>query len=430
VICVKFIKENYDFLKESIIKRGQGEKSEWLDIILERDKKWRLLKQKADKLRQKRNELTDQIRELKVKKKPYDLILKQAQSVPGKITLMENEMSELKTQISSYLEKLPNVLHEKVPTGKDEKDNIPFKFFKERTTTNFELLNHSELLEKSGLADFEAGRTNSGQGFNYLLGEMAELDLALQRFGIDFLLKKGFKLVIPPLALNKKTLGGAVPLDEFKDVIYKIEEEDLYLVATAEQPLVSLYSNKTFNKEDLPIKICAVTPCFRKEIGSRGVDTKGLFRMHQFNKVEQVIISDTESSYDLLEEMENITEEFFKKLGIPFRVIEICSGDLGPKQTKQYDMEAWFPRQQEYQEITSASSTGEYQSTTLNIKYLDKDEKKYCHMLNNTMVATSRAMVAILENFQNKDRTITIPKVLRKYMGGKKKIGGLKNERK
>lgn len=413
-------------MKNSLKKRGHEEKVEWLDIILERDKKWRALKQKADKLRQKRNELTNKIRELKSQKKHFDLILKQAQSIPGKIALMENEMTELKKQIDSYLEKLPNILHEKVPLGKDEKDNVPFKFFKERPSDNLELLNHSDLLEKTDLANFDAGRTNSGQGFNYLTGELAELDLALQRFGIDFLLKKGFQVVVPPLALNKKALCGTVPLDEFKDVIYKIEDEDLYLIATAEQPLVSLNSNKTFSKEDLPIKICAITPCFRKEIGSRGVDTKGLFRMHQFNKVEQVIVSDQESSYDLLEEMESITEEFFKKLEIPFRVIEICSGDLGPKQTKQYDIEAWFPRQQEYQEVTSASNTGEYQSATLNIKYTEGEEKKFCHLLNNTMVATSRAMVAIIENFQNKNGTITIPKALRKYMNGKKKIGGFK----
>ncbi len=426
MLYVKFIKENCNLLKNSLKKRGHEEKVEWLDIILERDKKWRALKQKADKLRQKRNELTNKIRELKSQKKHFDLILKQAQSIPGKIALMENEMTELKKQIDSYLEKLPNILHEKVPLGKDEKDNVPFKFFKERPSDNLELLNHSDLLEKTDLANFDAGRTNSGQGFNYLTGELAELDLALQRFGIDFLLKKGFQVVVPPLALNKKALCGTVPLDEFKDVIYKIEDEDLYLIATAEQPLVSLNSNKTFSKEDLPIKICAITPCFRKEIGSRGVDTKGLFRMHQFNKVEQVIVSDQESSYDLLEEMESITEEFFKKLEIPFRVIEICSGDLGPKQTKQYDIEAWFPRQQEYQEVTSASNTGEYQSATLNIKYTEGEEKKFCHLLNNTMVATSRAMVAIIENFQNKNGTITIPKALRKYMNGKKKIGGFK----
>lgn len=421
-----FIKENYDLLKESLKKRGQEDKIDWLDIILERDKKWRALKQKSDKLRQKRNELTDKIRELKSQKKHYDLVLKQAQSVPQKLALIENEMSELQTQINSYLLKLPNILHEKVPVGKDEKDNVPFKFFKENPKDEQEIFNHSELLEKTNLANFDAGRINAGQGFNYLTGELAELDLALQRIGMDFLIEKGFTPVITPLALNKKTISGTVPLDEFKDVIYKVEDEDLYLIATAEQPLVSLNANKIFEKEDLPIKICAITPCFRKEIGSRGVDTKGLFRMHQFNKVEQVVISNQEESYDLLEEMESITEDFFKKLEIPYRVIEICSGDLGPKQTKQYDIEAWFPRQKEYKEITSASNTGEYQAAALNIKYKEGEEKKFCHLLNNTMVATSRAMVAIIENFQNKDGTITIPKALRKYMNGKKKIGGFK----
>jgi seryl-tRNA synthetase len=426
MLYINFIKENYGRVKESLNKRGQPEKEEWLNIILERDKKWRILKQKADKLRQKRNELTEQIRKLKTDKKPYDNILRQAKEIPNKISIIENEMSELKTQINSYLGKLPNILHEKVPIGKNENDNVPFKFSGKKPEFNFELISHGELLEKTGLADFEAARTNAGQGFNYLEGDLAELDLALQRFGIDFLLKKGFKLVLPPLVLNRSTLGSTVTLQDFEDTIYKFEDEDLYLIGTGEHPLVSKYKNKTLNRKDLPIKICTLTPCFRKEIGSHGVDTKGLFRVHQFYKVEQVIISDHESSYELLDQMEGITEEFFKKLDLPFRVVEICSGDLGDKQTKQYDIEGWFPRQEEYRELTSASNTEEYQSAALNTKYIEGDEKKFCHMLNNTMVATSRAMVAIIENFQNKDGTITIPKQLRKYMNNKKKIGGFK----
>ncbi len=426
MLYINFIKENYERLKESLNKRGQPEKEEWLNIILERDKKWRLLKQKADKLRQKRNELTEQIRKLKTDKKPYDNILRQAKEIPNKISIIENEMSELKNQINSYLIKLPNILHEKVPLGKTENDNVPFKFSGKKPEFNFELLSHGKLLEKTGLVDFEAARTSAGQGFNYLEGELAELDLALQRFGIDFLLKKGFKLVLPPLALNRSTLGSTITLQDFEDTIYKIENEDLYLIGTGEHPLISKYKNKILNKKDLPIKVCTLTPCFRKEIGSHGVDTKGLFRVHQFYKVEQVVISDHESSYELLDQMEGITEEFFKKLDLPFRVVEICSGDLGDKQTKQYDIEGWFPRQEEYRELTSASNTEEYQSAALNTKYTEGDEKKFCHMLNNTMVATSRAMVAIIENFQNKDGTITIPKQLRKYMNNKKKIGGFK----
>jgi len=228
--------------------------------------------------------------------------------------------------------------------------------------------------------------------------------------------------------LNKKTMGGTVDLEDFKEVIYKIGDEDLYLIATGEHPLVSLFKNKTFRKEELPIKLATITPCFRKEIGSHGVDTKGLFRMHQFYKVEQVIISDQESSWKYMEEMQKITEDFYKKLKIPFRVIEMCSGDLGYKQAKQYDIEAWFPRQNKYGEVTSASNTTTYQSVPLNIRYIDGEEKKYVHMLNNTMVATSRTMVAIIENFQNKDNTITVPRALRKYMFRIKKMGRKRNE--
>jgi len=426
MLYVRFIKENYEKLKDSLIKRNQSEKIEWLDIILERDKKWCLLKQKTDKLRHKRNELTEQIRQLKTEKKPYDSILNLAKEIPSKISSIEDEMSELKKQIDSYLERLPNVLHEKVPVGKDSNNNVPFRFFKEKNLSKFELKNHGELLEKSKLVDFEAARRNTGQGFNYLLGELAELDLALQRFGIDTLLKKGFKLILPPVMLNRETLSGTVTLQDFEDTIYKVQNEDLYLIGTGELPLVSMYKDTTFHKKDLPIKVCTITPCFRKEIGSRGVDTKGLFRVHQFYKVEQVVISDHENSYKILEEMQSITEDLFKKLEIPFRVVEICSGDIGGKQAKQYDIEGWFPRQKEYKELTSASNTEEYQSAALNIRYLDGEEKKFCHMLNNTMIATSRAMVAIIENFQNEDGTITVPKALRPYIGDRKKIGGYK----
>jgi len=284
---------------------------------------------------------------------------------------------------------------------------------------------HAEFIEELGFADFEKGRLNSGQGFNYIMGDLARLDLALQNYGVDFLIKKGFKLINPPLLLNKDTLNSTLNFGEFEDVIYKVENEELHLIGTGEHPLVALYKNKIFKKEELPIKICTLTPCFRKEIGSHGVDTKGLFRVHQFYKVEQVIICAEEESYKHLEEMQKISESFYKKLKIPFRVSEICSGDLGYKQTKQYDIEAWFPRQEKYREITSASNTTDYQSIPLNIKYTDGENKKFVHMLNNTMVATSRVLVGIIENFQKKDGKILVPRPLRKYMGYSRKIGGL-----
>lgn len=427
MINIKFIRENPDLIKKNLEKRNQNEKAEWVDKIITNDTRWRNLKQKADKLRNKRNILTAEIKELKKKGQDVAPRIKLAKEIPSKIQTIECEMEELLKQNISYQSQLPNLLHDSTPLGKSEEDNIPFNFYiEEPKKAKFELRNHVDILEKTHLANFEAGRKNAGQGFNYLLGDMAHLDLAIQNYGVDFLTKKGFQLISVPLMMNKGALQGAVNFEDFRDVIYKVDGEDLHLIGTGEHPLVALFKNKTFNEKDLPIKICTLTPCFRKEIGGHGVDSKGIFRMHQFYKVEQVVISNQEESYVHLEEMQKISEDFFKSMKIPFRVVKICSGDLGPKMAKQYDIEAWYPREQKYKEVTSAGNTTEYQSAKLNIKYIDNNgEKKYAHLLNNTMVATSRAMVAILENFQNEDGTINVPKPLRKYMN-KKKIGGFK----
>jgi seryl-tRNA synthetase len=426
---IKIIREEPELVKKNLEKRHHEDKIPWIDLILKQDKKWRLLKTKADKLRHKRNELTEEIRVLKSKNKDISQKLKLAKELPDKIKKIEEEMHELKEEIETYLKRLPNMLHESVPSGKDSNDNIPIRFWGKQTQHKFELKPHGEFLEEKGLADFETAARVAGSGFYYLKGDLVLLDLALQRYGIDFLLKRGFMPVSPPLALNKGSIRCAINFEDFRDVIYKIEQEDLYLIPTAEHPLVALFKDKTLKKEDLPIKLCGLTPCFRKEIGSHGVDTRGIFRVHQFYKVEQVIVSNQEDSYKYLVEMEKISEDFFKSLKIPFRVVEIFAGDLGPKMAKQYDIEAWFPRQNAYKEVTSAGNTTTYQAVSLNAKYIDGNEKKYVHLLNNTMVATARAMVAIIENFQKKDGTIVIPKVLRKYMNGKKKIKGLeKNE--
>jgi seryl-tRNA synthetase len=426
MIDIKFLRDNPEIIKNNLKRRYQEEKIEWIETIISNDKRWRNLKQKADRLRQQRNTLTDEIRELKQKGQDITPRLKLAKEIPNKISTIESEMEELKQHNDNYLKQIPNILHESVPEGKTEEQNKPFRFFLEDPKPkDFELRSHVDLLEKSNLANFDVGRSSAGQGFNYLIGDMARLDLAIQRYGVEFLEKKGFQLIGTPLLLNKATLQGAVNLEDFRDVIYKVEGEDLYLIGTGEHPLVALNKNKTFNEKDLPIKLCTITPCFRKEIGGHGVDSKGIFRMHQFYKVEQVIISNQEDSFKYMEEMEKISEDFFKELKIPFRVIEICAGDLGPKMARQYDIEAWFPREQKYKEVTSAGNTTDYQAVKLNIKYIDEEgNKKYVHMLNNTMVATSRAMVAILENFQNSDGTINVPKPLKKYLG-KKKIGGI-----
>ncbi len=409
---------------KTLEKRQQPEKISLVNHLIKEDSLWRSNLKKLESLKQTRNELTHQIIQFKKEKKDSARFIKEAKELPEKIKELEESTTALKKKIDEELLQIPNILDQKVPLGKSEKDNPVIKTVGKPKSVSFNLLSHIELVENLGLADFEAGRTVAGKGFNYLKGDLALLDHSLQRYGVDYLLKKGFTLVVPPMLLNFESLRGALNgLKDFEEVIYKVEKEDLYLIGTAEHSLVSMFKDKTLQKDDLPLKVCALTPCFRKEIGAHGVDTKGLFRMHQFNKVEQVMISPPEKSEDNLEEMQKITESFFKSLEIPFRVIEICSADLGAKFSRQYDIEAWFPRQKEYKEVTSAGNCTDYQSRALNIKFYDKGNRVYPHLLNNTMVATSRAMVCILENYQQRNGTIKVPKVLQPYMGNKKVIG-------
>lgn len=423
MIDIKVIRETPELVKENIKKKFQNEKLKIFDDLLKIDREWRELKSEGDSLRAKRNTISKEISELKKSGISSSAKMKEAQKIPLQLEEIENNSKLLEEKRDSLLSQLPNIMHESVPIGKDASENKEIKKWGNIPKQNFEIKNHAELIENMGMADFEAGRSNSGEGFNYIMGDIALLDHALQRYGVDFLLKRGFTLVVPPMMLNFETLLGALNgLKDFEEVVYKIDKENLYMIGTAEHALVSLKKNKILRKEELPLKLCALTACFRKEIGSHGVDTKGLFRMHQFNKVEQVVYSLPESSYEILEEMQKITEDFFQSLGIPYRVIELCSGDLGAKFTKQYDIEAWFPRQKAYREVTSAGNCTDFQARALNIKYYDKEEKKYTHILNNTMVATSRAMVAILENYQQKDGSVEVPKVLQPYMFGKKKI--------
>jgi seryl-tRNA synthetase len=420
MLDLNYIRSYPDLVKENLKKRFKTEQIKWVDDILKFDKEWRALKQESDNFRQRRNTISEEINKAKKAGKNVDKLVKEAAEIPARIKIVEDDMAKAQEKVQYYLLRIPNILHPSVPIGNDAKDNVEIKKWGRPKKFDFELKNHVEWAEQLGLADFEQGTVVAGKGFNYLKGKLALLDLALQQYGLKFITKQGFTPIIPPMMLNRETLGGAVDLSAFEEVIYKVENENLYMIGTAEHSLVTSKKNKMFAEKELPYKICAVTPCFRKEIGGHGVDMKGLFRMHQFNKVEQVAFTKPENSFDTLEEMQKITEEFFKSLEIPFRVIEICSGDLGGKFAKQYDIEAWFPRQNAYREVTSAGSCTDYQARRLNIAYKTPEGKKYVHILNNTMVATSRAIVAILENFQNKDGSVTVPKVLQKYTGFKK----------
>ncbi len=421
MIDINLIRENPELVKENIKQRNKPEKISLLNNLISLDKEYRQDLQIIESLRHERNIISEKINLLKKSNKDASKEIKRAKELPEEIKNLEEKNNIRKSQLDSLLLEIPNLLNEDVPFGKDGLDNPVIKKVGKPKKLNFELKNHAELLEQLGYADFEQGISNAGKGFNYLSGDIAILDLALQRYGVEFLIKNKFTPIVPPMLLNHKTLLGALNgLKDFEDVVYKVDKEDLYLIGTAEHSLVTFYKNKMLREEDLPRKIFAVTPCFRKEIGGHGIDTKWLFRMHQFNKVEQVIFTKPEESLKILKYMQGLTESFFKSLEIPFRVIEICSGDLGNKFAKQFDIEAWFPRQNEYKEVTSAGSCTDFQARALNIKYLDRNnEKKYVHILNNTMVATSRAMVAIIENHQQKDGSIKIPKALHKYTGFK-----------
>ena len=424
MLDINMVRENPELVKASEKKRNRD--PALVDEVLSIDAEWRKSLRKVEDLKHQRNVVSEEINTAK-KAKNNSLAeekIKKMRSVVDDIKRLEQEVEQLLTARNEKLALLGNILQKEVPVGKDAQDNKVIKKWGKITKSTFELQNHAELLEKLGYADFDAGISNAGQGFNYLKGDTALLDLALQRYGVDFLLKNGFAPVTPPLMLNYKTLLGALNgLKDFQDVVYKIENEDLYLIGTAEHSLVASLKNKIISEKELPIKLFAVTPCFRKEIGGHGIDMKWLYRMHQFNKVEQVVFSAPEQSGKMLKYMQGLTEKFFQSLGIPYRVLEICSGDLGLKFARQWDIEAWFPRQKEYREVTSAGTCTDFQANALNIKYVKDGEKKSVHILNNTMVATSRAMVAILENFQTKKGTVKIPKVLWPYMNGVREMG-------
>ncbi len=423
MLDIRFVRENPEIIKKDLEKREDKEKLKLLDEALSKDKDYRELLYKVQELKHKRNIVTNEINELKKQKKDISKKIKEAKELPDKIKDIDERINELKKEIIYCLMRLPNILHNSVPKGKDENDNKVIREWGEKPKFGFKLKSHGELIESLGLADFDNAAKVSGNGFYYLLGEIALLDLALQKFALDNLIKKGYKLVQPPLMLRRKPYEGVTDLNDFETMMYKIDKEDLYLIATSEHAIAAMYINKIFNEDELPKKFVGISPCFRREIGSHGIDTKGLFRVHHFNKVEQFIFCKPEDSWKLHEELIKNAEELIKKLKLPYRVVNICTGDIGTVAAKKYDIDAFMPRENKYQEIISCSNCTAYQATRLNIKYRKGSEKIYIHTLNSTAIATSRTIRAIIENYQQKDGSIKVPTVLIPYMNGIKVIG-------
>jgi seryl-tRNA synthetase len=331
-----------------------------------------------------------------------------------------------KQQADQILLNLPNLVHESVPIGKDENDNVEVKKWGTIPSFHFKPLDHIDLGLKHDLIDVEKAGQVAGARFYYLRDELVRLNIALLHYGLDFIAGKGFQLFQPPYLLHRNVVAGAVALSDFEDVIYKVEGEDLYLLATAEHALLAFHMDEIVDGAKLPLHYAAVSPCFRKEAGAHGRDTKGIFRVHQFEKVEQFIYSRPEDSWNLHEELLRNLEEFWQTLKLPYRIVNVCTGDLGTVAAKKYDLEAWLPGQGKYREMASCSNCTSYQAVRSRIRYREKPSEptKYLHTLNSTLVATERAIVAILENYQKPDGTIQIPEVLRKYMGGQETIPG------
>ena len=422
MLDIKFIRENQKLVKDNIKKKFQNDKVKLVDEVIDKDEKYRALLQQVEKLRHKRNVVTKEINDLKKQGKDIKAKLKEAKIIPEKIKAKDEKIKQLKNEIKELLFTIPNIIHKSVPIGKDESENVEREKIGKPKKFNFDVKSHVEICEELEVGDFDSSARVSGKGFFYLKGDLALLNQALIRFGIDFMVKKKYLFVEPPLMIREQILNGVYSHKEIEELSYKIEDEDLFLIATSEHPLIGMFINQTVNKNELPIKLSAYSQCFRKEVGSHGIDEKGLYRTHQFNKVEMITLCEPEDSYKHYDDMLNLTKQIFKKLGIPTRVLEFCSGNLPNLKAKSADLEAWSPRRKQYFEIASVTNMEAAQARRLNIKATNGKEKYYVHTLNNTAIATSRAMVAILENYQNKNGSVSIPKALQPYMNGKKKI--------
>lgn len=426
MLDIKFIRENPEVVKENLKKKFQDEKIVLVDELLKEDELYRSLLSQSQELRSKRNKLSESIN--KTKKEGGDIapILAEVKEIPTKIKLLEEEMDKLQELIKEKQLVIPNIIHESVPIGKDEEENVEVKTFGKIEKKDFEIKSHNEVAENLGVADFDSARETSGNGFYFLKGDLAEMEEALRQYAMDFMKKKGYTFVVPPNLIRSDVVTGVMSFAEMDAMMYKMEGEDLYAIGTSEHSMIGMFKDRVLKKDALPIKIFGNTTCYRKEGGSHGLDEKGLFRVHQFNKVEQIIICEPEESYKYYDELLQNTVNLFKGLDLPIRILECCSGDLADLKAKSADVEAWSPRRDAYIEVASCTNMTDAQSRRLGIKVDGGPGNRYhAHTLNDTAIATSRAMVAILENNQNADGTVDIPKVLQPYMGGKKVISKL-----
>jgi seryl-tRNA synthetase len=425
MLDIKLIRENPELIKNNLKKRGNPETIRMLEDLIAVDKEWRLNLTKLNEVRHQRKQVTIEIAKLKKAGKEADSEVERAQDIDEKITIIEKQVTQHEQKTHDYLMQLPNLLDESVPLGKDSNDNVQVKTWGTIPTFNFPIKNHIDLALDLDQIDMERAGKISGARFFYLKNQVAQLDMALISFAIEELTKKGYTPIIPPYLMTREAYEGVTALGDFADVLYKVENEDLYLIATSEHPMAAMYMNEVLKEQDMPLKLAGISTCFRKEAGAHGKDTRGIFRTHQFNKIEQFIFCKPEDSTKLHEELLQNAEDLLQKLELPYRVVNVCTGDIGTVAAKKYDIEAWMPAQNGYREVVSCSNCTDYQGRRLGIRCREKEgapPKGFVHTLNSTAIATGRTIVALLENNQREDGTINIPNVLRKYMGNREKI--------
>ncbi|MEM3377750.1 MAG: serine--tRNA ligase [Candidatus Bathyarchaeia archaeon] len=425
MLDIKLVRENPETVKNNLMKRGNLEIIRMLDELIAVDCEWRRNLTKLNELRHERKMITTEIAALKKAGKDAGSKVEKAKAIDAEITKIQAEVTRAEEKTRNYLMRLPNLLHDTVPLGKDENDNVQVRSWGNIPTFDFPIKNHIDLGLNLDIIDVERAGKVAGSRFFYLKREGALLDMALMNFAVEEMVKKGYVPIQPPYLMRREAYEGVTALSDFEDVLYKIENEDLYLIATSEHPMAAMFMNEVFKEAELPLKLVGISACFRKEAGAHGKDTRGIFRTHQFNKIEQFVFCTPENSWELHEELVRNAEELMQKLGLPYRVVNVCTGDIGTVAAKKYDIEVWMPAQNAYREVVSCSNCTDYQARRLGIRYREKEgapPKGFVHTLNSTAIATGRTIVAILENFQREDGSVVVPKVLRKYMHDIEKI--------
>ena len=424
MLDIKFVRENKNLVKENIKKKFQDEKLPLVDEVIELDSKIRDLKLKGDNLRGERNTTSDEIGKLFKEKKVDEANNKKQRVVEinNELLDIEKEEEELSNELRSKMMVIPQMIDASVPIGKDDTENVEIERFGEPVVPDYEIPYHADICESlMGLDKDAAGRT-SGNGFYFLTGDIARLHSAMLTYARDFMIGKGFTYCLPPFMIRSDVVNGVMSFKEMENMMYKIEGEDLYLIGTSEHSMIGRFKNQIIKEENLPLTLTSYSPCFRKEVGAHGLEERGLYRVHQFEKQEMVVICKMEESMDWYNKMWSYTVEFFRSLDVPVRTLECCSGDLADLKVKSCDVEAWSPRQQKYFEVGSCSTLGDAQARRLGIKAKGENGNYLLATLNNTVVASPRGLIAVLENNYQKDGSIKIPKALRPYMGGQEII--------